>query len=110
LPDFQVTTWPTGSTTRTEPACGAVYQPYGPIELGFITSLAAELALDALLVPEIAPIHRAWIAPSRRLQQASGAWSETWQRDPMFRQDGGFIVERPWPKAVCARCKKALAA
>ena len=97
---------PRGRAARpphTEPACGAVYQPYGPVELGFITNLVAELAIDALLAPEIASIHRVWIAPERRLKQIGGAWSDTWQRDPMFRPEGAFFVERPWPTAVCER-------
>jgi molybdopterin/thiamine biosynthesis adenylyltransferase len=48
LPKFRVTAWANGATERQEPACGAVYQPYGPVELGFVNSLTAELALDAL--------------------------------------------------------------
>jgi hypothetical protein len=47
LPDFRVTDWPAGTPTRQEPACGAVFQPYGPVELGYVNSLVSELALDS---------------------------------------------------------------
>jgi molybdopterin/thiamine biosynthesis adenylyltransferase len=109
LPNFQVTAWPNGSL-RTEPACGAVYQPYGPVELGFINSLAAELALEALLGETIAPAHRVWVAPAGRLSRLGGTWTETWQRDLAFRNQGGFVLERTWPAAACPGCKEALAA
>jgi molybdopterin/thiamine biosynthesis adenylyltransferase len=109
LPNFQVTAWPNGSL-RTEPACGAVYQPYGPVELGFINSLAAELALEALLGETIAPAHRIWVAPAGRLSRLGGTWTETWQRDPAFRNEGGFVLERKWPAEACPGCKEALAA
>jgi molybdopterin/thiamine biosynthesis adenylyltransferase len=109
LPNFRVTAWPNGSV-RTEPACGAVYQPYGPIELGFINSLAAELSLEALLGEKIAPVHRVWVAPAGRLSRLGGTWTETWQTDAAFRKEGGFVLERTWPTASCPGCKEALAA
>jgi molybdopterin/thiamine biosynthesis adenylyltransferase len=109
LPNFQVTAWPNGSL-RTEPACGAIYQPYGPVELGFINSLAAELSLEAVLGETIAPAHRVWVAPAGRLSRLGGTWAETWQRDPAFRNEGGFVLERTWPAAACPGCKVALAA
>lgn len=50
VPHVQVAAWPDEQAVAfEEPACGAHYQPYGPIELGFVTSLVAQLALDCLL-------------------------------------------------------------
>ena len=49
LPRLGPTQWPGGDTKRHEPACGSVFEPYGPVELGFITALGAEHALDTLL-------------------------------------------------------------
>jgi len=46
---LQVTDWPGEKKLQTEPARGAVFQPYGPIELLGTISVAASLALDALL-------------------------------------------------------------
>jgi molybdopterin/thiamine biosynthesis adenylyltransferase len=44
-----ITKWRRDTETRSEPACGAVFQPYGPIELQGSISMAASLALDSLL-------------------------------------------------------------
>lgn len=98
LPHFQVTVWPNGTPLRREPACGAAYQPYGSMELGFINSLIAELALDALL-GATEPTHRIWVGPRKRLVQIGGGWSAVWREDSSFREEGGFILERPWPVA-----------
>jgi hypothetical protein len=71
---------------------------------------AAELALEALLGETIAPAHRVWVAPAGRLSRLGGTWTETWQRDLAFRNEGGFVLERTWPAAACPGCKEALAA
>ncbi len=47
-PLLRVTDWPR-SALQAEPACGAVYQPFGPVELTHIEGLIAEVALDCLL-------------------------------------------------------------
>lgn len=96
LPNFRATDWPKGTQVRQEPACGAVYQPYGPVELGFISSLAAELALDALLGDAQAPLYRLWIGATKRLHAIGGIWTPSWQADPQFREEGGCITERAW--------------
>ena len=38
LPWLFATQW-SEETLKQEPACGATFEPYGPVELGFITSL-----------------------------------------------------------------------
>lgn len=111
LPNFEVTAWPGGAPVRREPACGAAYQPYGPIELGFVNNLIAELALDAMLGVAAGPTHRIWVGPRKRLAQTGGNWSAVWRGDSSFREEGGFILERPWPLAADAKsCVKAQAA
>jgi hypothetical protein len=105
VPKFQITEWSSGAL-RAEPACGALYQPYGPIELGFINSVAAELALDAILNEEQAPAHRVWVGASRRLRALGGNWTSVWTQDPQFRDEGDFCLTRPWPTSECSRCKK----
>ena len=86
-PEFQAVDWPNDAvTTLEEPACGAHYQPYGPIELGFVTSLVAQLTLDSLLggshVPatvstrRVIPRSRSLAASGRRI--GSGNSRRTW--------------------------------
>jgi hypothetical protein len=109
LPGFRVTTWPAG-TTRQEPACGAVFQPYGPVELGYVNSLVSELALDTLLNGGSAPLYRLWVGSGTRLRRLGGGWTSDWHSDPQFRDPGGLIAERAWARARCLRCAKAQAA
>lgn len=103
LPNFRVTDWPTGQQVRQEPACGAVYQPYGPLELGFVCNLSGELALDALLGETKAPVYRIWIGVAKRLQELGGVWTPAWQADPQFREAGGCIAERAWKSSAQAQ-------
>ncbi len=110
LPNLQVTTWPNGPTERQEPACGATYQPYGPVELGFINSLLAELALDALLGTQHQSVHRIWAGPHKRLAPFGGEWTAEWQRIARDRLEGGFILDLPWAATTCTRCQNLVAA
>lgn len=100
LPMFRVTDWPAGSQARQEPACGAVYQPYGPVELGFVCNLASELALDGLLNKEQGPAYRLWIGSAKRLAELGGVWSPAWRADVQFREAGGFIADRNWSQVA----------
>jgi sulfur-carrier protein adenylyltransferase/sulfurtransferase len=72
LPAFRVAAWPNGSPELKEPACGAVFQPYGPVELGFINSLVSELALGSALEEETMSTHRVWAGPGDRLGRLGG--------------------------------------
>lgn len=99
VPLFAITEWPDGPTERSEPACGAIFQPYGPVELGFTTNIAAELALDSLVGKDISLPHRTWVGSSNRLRDAGGVWSTVWRREPQFREEGNFVVLRLWPIA-----------
>jgi molybdopterin/thiamine biosynthesis adenylyltransferase len=94
-PLLNVTTWQE-STTKQEPACGAIYQPYGSIELGFTNSLVGELALDALLSQQNHSIHRIWAGPHSRVIQLGGNWSPEWIGIAQNRLEGNFKVERIW--------------
>jgi hypothetical protein len=96
LPRLAVTKWPDGSE-RQEPACGAIYQPYGPIELAFISAMIAELALDALLGIRTLSTQRIWTTSTERLRGLGGQWSPEWLR--INSDEGSRIVERPWPGA-----------
>ena len=50
-PDLTVVEWPDGGdANHEEPACGAHYQPYGPVELAYVTAMIAEVAAPAASV------------------------------------------------------------
>jgi sulfur-carrier protein adenylyltransferase/sulfurtransferase len=70
-----VTEWPNGSGMRAVPGCGAMFQPYGPVELSHITSIASELAIDALIGGPEKSVHRVWAARKALLDACGGRWS-----------------------------------
>jgi len=106
VPEFNVVDWPDGAgTTFEEPACGAHYQPYGPIELGFVTSVVAQLALDCLLGRVTRSSHRIYAARRSCFEDWGGQLSANWAREYEAHVDGGVIVERAWPLACCAACR-----
>jgi sulfur-carrier protein adenylyltransferase/sulfurtransferase len=74
-----VTTWPAHMPSHlSEPACGAHFQPYGPIELMGTIAVAASLALDALLGKLDCATQRVWAGSKALLEENGGAWSDTW--------------------------------
>jgi hypothetical protein len=106
VPDFEVSAWPADAgTTLEEPACGAHYQPYGPVELGFITSLVSQVALDGLLGKLTRSGHRIYAARYTFVRELGGRWSDGWARDYSHHLEGGAVVDRPWPSERCASCR-----
>ncbi len=100
-PHLTVTEWPSGPTTRTEPGCGSVFQPYGPVELSHVSSMAAELTLEALLMHPRRSTQRVWASPRHFLDACGGKWSSGWLA-LAGAVPGGVVRERRWE--VSARC------
>jgi sulfur-carrier protein adenylyltransferase/sulfurtransferase len=99
-----VTDWK-GRSEQHEPACGAVYQRYGPIELSWVTALGTGLALDCLLGNIKASTHRIWASPKALLDAAGGSWNTDWIGENKARESGGFLEERRWERdSHCAIC------
>jgi hypothetical protein len=95
-PHLQVTEW-SGPMTLREPACGAVFQPYGAVELSFTVSMIAETVLRALNCPVTSSTHSLWIGRSEPLRAAGGDWDSRWRSTVDFRDEGGFVTQLPWP-------------
>lgn len=104
---FEITSWDNGDPLESEPGCGGHFQPYGPVELTAANSVIAGLALDALLGRSVSRTHRVWVAQERLRRDAKGRWSDDWQKDPNFRREGGFVLEREWPRAEAQVVKAA---
>jgi hypothetical protein len=101
----EITKWRRDTETRSEPACGAVFQPYGPIELQGSISMAASLALDSLLGIIKQSIHRVWASPHALLVEAGGDWSDTWRNGHPEREKGGIQEDWAWEKDdLCPVC------
>ena len=106
-PQLYVVDWPDGRETQQEPACGATFTPYGPVELCWAHALIAETVIDALTNDGLAAVQRTWIGSRSRVTVAGGVWSETWIGEIGDPGTGDVKVERQWPASsncpVCAR-------
>jgi hypothetical protein len=111
-PLLPVASWPAAEgQLRQEPACGAVYQPYGPTELSSTIGLISELALDSLLGAAVAGEHRIWATGIRRLTAVGATWSSAFQAEAPDRPMGAFVHERIWEsRASCPACQARAAA
>ncbi|MEH2469151.1 NAD(P)-dependent dehydrogenase (short-subunit alcohol dehydrogenase family) [Nitrobacteraceae bacterium AZCC 2161] len=94
-PDLVAARW-TEDTRRYEPACGAAFDPYGPVELGFVTSMIAQAALDVINDDVSSGTHRLWLARRRFVEAAGGTWSNELRSIAPQALEGAMIIERKW--------------
>jgi len=105
VPSFKVVTWPNGGDeNREEPACGAHYQPYGPVELSYITATIADLALDCILDLPRRSLHRIFAASPKRVADLGGRWSDEWLAEHGDGSVGVQTVDREWVSLPCVAC------
>ena len=91
-----------------EPGCGAVFQPYGPAEVAYIEALASELAVEVLIDPPSAPIHRMWAADRGFIERSKGSLNPGWVGDSPRRRSGACREEEPWARQdLCAACSSS---
>lgn len=107
-PDFEVVDWPDGlGQNKEEPACGAHFQPYGPIELSFVNAMASDMALDCLLDAPSTSAHRIFAAPHKRIAMLGGVYSADWCSEFGTKDGDGRVVDRHWSLRGCAACRRA---
>ncbi|MGB3470584.1 MAG: ThiF family adenylyltransferase [Erythrobacter sp.] len=105
VPDLTVIEWPEGGgATIEEPACGAHYQPYGPVELTYVTAMVTDAAMDCLLDPPKHSFSRVFVASARRIAAFDAQPTKTWRAAFGELGEGIRTVDRPWPSAGCAAC------
>lgn len=104
-PSFRVVTWPDGGdANQEEPACGAHYQPYGPVELSYVTAMISDLALDCLLKPPSRSFNRVFATSQNRIEELGGCWSDDWLAEQGDGVTGVRTVDRLWPRQTCIAC------
>lgn len=104
-PSSKVVEWPDGGdANQEEPACGAHYQPYGPVELSYVTAMISELALDCLLQPPSQSFSRVLVTSTRRIADLGGRLTEAWLADHGEGPAGVRTADRPWSNSSCAAC------
>ena len=100
-----ITVWTNEEESLSEPACGGVFHPYGPVELQGTISAAASLALDTLLGKVNGATHRVWAGPKALLVENGGDWSETWRDGHPEREMGALQTDLPWQQdRLCPAC------
>ena len=107
-PSFKVVDWPDGGDeSREEPACGAHYSPYGPIELSYVTAMVGDVALECLLTPPRRSFGRVFAASQGRIEDSGGRWSEKWIAEQGSGSGGLGVrtVDRPWASTGCPACE-----
>lgn len=104
-PNFEVVDWPDGgNAAQEEPACGAHYQPYGPVELSYVTAMVGELALDCLLDLPLKSFNRVLVTSPSRIAKLGGRLSEVWVSAHGMGDSGVRTIDRPWPRTACRAC------
>jgi molybdopterin/thiamine biosynthesis adenylyltransferase len=99
------TAWPQGSMLKAEPACGVMYQPFGPVELGYTEMLVANLCLDVLLGRVITNTRRICATSTSRPAELGGAWTASHAALRPAGADGHFTADRPFSaQAGCPVC------
>ena len=105
-PSFKVVDWPDGGDgNQEEPACGAHYHPYGPVELNYVTAMISDVALDCLLSPPTRSFSRVFATSQRRIDQFGACWSNEWLAEHGNDVRGMRTVDRSWLCTTCSACR-----
>jgi sulfur-carrier protein adenylyltransferase/sulfurtransferase len=103
---LEVTTWKPEEKAMQEAACGAIFQPFGPIELNHTVTLIGEYAIDILTADVKDSGERIWACRESFLSSCGGQWTDTWFSLCKGRSEGGFVLSRDWPASVsCPSCQ-----
>lgn len=103
-PTFRVTRWEQ-KTIKQEPACGVMYQPYGPIEANNSINLMAETIVDVLTNKISVSTERIWACRKLLLEASGGEWTEDWLALNRNNSEGGFSISRRlYETEVCPIC------
>ena len=104
-PSFKVVDWPDGrDASQEEPACGAHYHPYGPVELAYVTAMIGDVALECLLSPPTHSFSRVFATSQRRIDDLGARWSDEWSAEHGNDDPGIRTVDRPWLRTTCPAC------
>jgi len=97
------TLWASGGRVQSEPACGTLFQPYGPIDVARAETLVSHLCVDVLTQKTTLPVHRIFAGSTTQLTEAGGEWSPEHLKYRPPDYNGAFEYERP--VSVCGECQ-----
>ena len=105
-PVFRVVDWLDGGDgSQEEPACGAHFHPYGPVELNYVTATISDVALECLLSPPTRSFSRVFATSQRRIDELGTRWSDEWLAEHGRDDRGVRTVDRPWLRTTCPVCR-----
>ena len=105
-PSFKVVDWPDGGDgSQEEPACGAHYHPYGPVELNYVTAMISDVALECLLSPPAHSFSRVFATSQRRIDDLGARWSDEWLAEHGNDDRGIRTIDRLWLRTNCSACE-----
>ena len=93
-----VVNWPDDEPLLQEPACGAVFSPFGPVELTWAHALVSEIALGTLMRSVISPTCHTWIGQRNTVEDSGGRWNPEWCDSIGNPGQGGIVVQREWKR------------
>ena len=106
VPSFKVVDWPGGGNgSQEEPACGAHYHTYGPVELNYVTAMISDVALECLLSTPTRSFSRVFATSQHHLDQLGARWSDEWSAEYGRDELGVRTVDRPWLRTECPACR-----
>lgn len=99
------TEWETGNELQAEPACGSLYQPFGPMDLANAEAMISRMAVDTLLGRYTNNTHRVSAISTWHLNQMGGRWSAQHLAARPNGFEDHFEFERVFvPKIDCQSC------
>ena len=100
-----VVSWPDNEPLLQEPACGAVFSPFGPVELTWAHALVSEIALGTLMQKVTSPTCHTWIGQLNTVEESGGCWNPQWCDLIGDPGQGGIVVRREWKRSPdCPVC------
>ena len=101
-PHLRVTDWPDKVEVSTEPSCADHYQPYGAIELAYVTAMIADTAIDELLRPSKESYRSVWF--SSKVVDFGGRWSDRFDAALDGKNIASGMVRLSWDGERCSLC------
>ncbi|MCU1338032.1 MAG: putative ubiquitin-activating enzyme [Bryobacterales bacterium] len=103
--DLSVSVWD-NETQLQEPACGGVFQPYGPVELAMTNAMISSVALEALGGELEGSVHRLYSTDQKTISRLGGRLSDKWlETITGVDRDLKLTKTLRWaPNPECPRC------
>lgn len=102
--DLTVPDWDESPLVQ-EPACGGIFQPYGPVELAAVNAMISSLALEGLFCDPEESLHRIYASNAANIESLRGRVTGAWaQVSPPVDPTVSSTRTLKWTKNLQCRC------